>query len=173
MVRDTKPRLPDPPHVEDRRAFDGILSERVARMEGRLQNAEEGIGRVESGLTRVHARVDDVLKMLEGIGSNIRSSVDACIEDHERDEAVILDARFGAMNSKFDALENKMDFIAEQGKLRGDESNKHLEDLRRMGLSVILTMGSLIAGIGGWVIAFLIDKGPHIIALIEKLDQIK
>lgn len=173
MVRDTVQRSADKSPIVERRSFDIALSERVTRMEERLKGAEDGIGRVEDGLTRVHSRVDDVMKMLESIGNGIKASVDGCIKDHEQDEAIILDARFGAMDSKFSALENKMDFIAEQGKQRGDESNKHLEDLRRMGLSVILTMGGLIAGIGGWVISFLIDKGPHILTLIEKLDAVK
>jgi len=173
MVRDTVVKSADKSPVVERRAFDIALSERVTRMEERLQNAEDGIGRVETGLTRVHARVDDVLKMLEGIGTGIKTTVNDCIQDHERDESIILDARFGAMDAKFAALEDKMDYIAEQGKQRGDESNKHLEDLRRMGLSVILTMGGLIAGVGGWIISFLIDKGPHILVLIEKLDAVK
>ncbi|WP_161539672.1 hypothetical protein [Paramagnetospirillum kuznetsovii] len=138
-----------------------------------MKGAEDGINRVESGLTRVHSRVDDVMRMLESIGTGIKASVDTCIQEHERDEAIILDARFGSMDSRFGALESKMDYIAEQGKARGDEANKHLEDLRRMGLSVILTMGGLVAGIGGWLISFLIDKGPHILLLIEKLDQVK
>lgn len=143
-------------------------------MEERLKGAEAGIERVEAGLTRVHSRVDTVLKMLEErFGGGLRDTITDCIRDHEKGEAQLLDVRFRS-------LETKIENIAEQGEQREKSRiarEEALADQRKHAASVLAWVcggiGAIVVPAVGFFGTRFFDTFFRLAAVLEKMDGLK
>ena len=148
------------------------MGEKVARIEERLTGIENKQSATDGSLARVHVRVDELFDKMDAFEEKIHERISEVIQDvegsldaHVRDEERLLDV-------KFKHIESMISHVTEDGQRRGEEAAAGIAGLHKMGWTVTITAGSLVLGVSGYIIAFLFDKGPTILRLLDKLENL-
>ena len=157
------------PQLEERRATDRLLGERMVRVEQRLQGVEESLDRTDQAIVRLHERVDELTHKFGDFSDGIHSRVSEIINDveqsldsHVREEEKLFTARF-------ENILDKIDRVAEDGNRRGEDALSGIKDLKKFALMVI---GGILAAVAP-VVGFLIGYIPKIVHFLDKLDALK
>lgn len=159
--------------IEERRAADRLLGERMVRVEQRLQGVEESLDRTDAAIIRLHERVDELTHKFGDFTDGVHSRVSEIINDVERSLDAHVREEEKLFSARFENILEKIDHVATDGTRRGEEALEGIKGLRAMGMAVIVGVGSVGLAFIGWLGNFIFDKGPSIIRVLDKLDALK
>ena len=153
------------------------MEEKLGNVEASVDRLDQAVDklheRFDEGLIEVHERIDEVNDRLLDLTTNFQQRMTETIQDVERTLDVHVAEEEKLFLARFTNIAEKIDANAKLSDERGQHLEKSIRGIRNMNAGFLTVVGVIVVPSVGYLAAKILDNLPHLVLLLDKLENLK